>query len=40
MKHCFAFAGCAVLATYEEESLHDGATLVYRTGVIAQKPGG
>jgi SAM-dependent methyltransferase len=39
LKHCFAFAGWKVLATYEEESLHDEATLVYRTGVIAQKPG-
>ena len=39
LKHCFAFAGWQVLATYEEESLHDGTTLVYRTGVIAQKPG-
>ena len=38
LKHCFAFAGWQVLATYEEESLHGDATLVYRTGVIAQKP--
>lgn len=40
LKHCFAFAGWRVLATYEEETLHPGTTtLVYRTGVIAQKPG-
>ena len=38
LKHCFAFAGWRILATYEEESLH-GETLVYRTGVIAQRAG-
>lgn len=38
LKHCFAFVGWQVLATYEEENLRDQTTLAYSTGVIARKP--
>ncbi len=38
LKHIFQFVGWQILATYEEETLHDPTTLTFRTGVIAQKP--
>jgi SAM-dependent methyltransferase len=38
LKHCFAFAGWQVLATYEDEHLRDERTLASNTGVIARKP--